>query len=435
MANCRWYGEWSQGKPPPVAEFRLPLIWDVLMHADTVMLASAVAPKATVWMVIVQFWSVAAASFLVSLLATPICRWVALRLRIVDRPDDFLKPHKQPIPYLGGVAIFLGWLAGIGLMLFRQYEASEGLQVRVPIMVAIAVSGLVIMLIGLFDDMKVMPPRPKLIANVLVGLFLIWMGIGDRIVNAFVQEMGMKFGPQERWLELMYSVPLALFIVVGACNATNLIDGLDGLCTGVLGIISFGFFLLAAYLRLWGDEPVCNERIVLALAMLGAAAGFLPFNRNPARIFMGDAGSMLLGLNAAVILLLFGGGNRPMINWMIGSVIVFGLPIADMLLTMARRWRNGRPLMQGDRSHFYDQLIDRGLSVKHVVTISYLLTAGFMLVGVSVIFLRIRHAVLVYLATVALIVVAVWKLNMAGIEPNRQRGADSAGSSEPTAHT
>jgi UDP-GlcNAc:undecaprenyl-phosphate GlcNAc-1-phosphate transferase len=417
-----------------VAEIRLAAIWDVLMHVDTVMLASAAGSKTYDWTVIVQFWPIAAASFLVSLLATPVCRQLALRLRIVDRPDDFLKPHKQPIPYLGGVAIFLGWLAGIGLMLVLQYNASESMHVRIPIMVAIAAAGLVIMLIGLFDDMKVMPPRPKLIANVLVGLFLIWMGIGDGIVNAFVREMGVKFGAQERWLELMYSVPLTLFIVVGACNATNLIDGLDGLCTGVLGIISFGFFVLAAHLRLYGDEPVCNERIVLALAMLGAAAGFLPFNRNPARIFMGDAGSMLLGLNAAVILLLFGGGKRPMINWMIGSVMVFGLPIADMLLTMARRWRNGRPLMQGDRSHFYDQLVDRGLSVKRVVTISYLLTTVFMLVGVSVIFLRIRHAVLAYLATVALIVVAVWKLNMAGIEPNRQRGADSSGPSKPTAH-
>lgn len=392
------------------------------MNVDTAMLANTVLPKTQFTAVILEFWPVAAASFLVSLLATPVCRKLALRFRIVDRPDDFLKPHKNPIPYLGGVAIFSGWLAGIGLMLFRQTHLPETLQVRVPIMAAVAGAGLVIMLIGLFDDMKVMPPRPKLIANVLVGLFLIWMGVGDRIINAFVQEMGMKFGPEERWLELVYSVPLALLIIVGACNATNLIDGLDGLCTGVLGIISFGFFVLAAYLRMWGDEPVFNERIVLALAMLGAAAGFLPFNRNPARIFMGDAGSMLLGLNAAVIMLLFGAGDRPMINWMIGAVMVFGLPVADMLLAMVRRWRNGRPVMQGDRSHFYDQLIDRGLSVKRVVTISYLLSTAFMLVGISVIFLRIRHAVLVYFAAVALIVVAVWKLNMAGIEPDRQRG-------------
>ncbi|MBI4580905.1 MAG: undecaprenyl/decaprenyl-phosphate alpha-N-acetylglucosaminyl 1-phosphate transferase [Planctomycetes bacterium] len=285
--------------------------------------------------VVQEFWPVLAASFLVSLLATPICRRLALRSRIVDRPDDFLKPHKQPIPYLGGVAIFLGWFVGIGLALLASRHAAEGLQVRAPRMAGIALAGLVIMLVGLFDDLRVMRPKPKLIANITVGLFLIWLGVGAKIIQVFVGGMGVTFGPHERWLELVYSVPLTLLFVVGACNATNLIDGLDGLCTGVLGIISIGFFALAAYLRLSTDTPVTNERIVLALAMLGGAGGFLPFNRNPAKIFMGDAGSMLLGLNAAIIMLLF--GEERLMNWMIGALMVFGLPIGDMLLTLARR--------------------------------------------------------------------------------------------------
>jgi UDP-GlcNAc:undecaprenyl-phosphate GlcNAc-1-phosphate transferase len=225
-----------------------------------------------------------------------------------------------------------------------------------------------------------------------------------------------------------------LFIVVGACNATNLIDGLDGLCSGVLGIISIGFFILAAYLRLFGDAPIANERIVLALAMLGGAVGFLPYNRNPAKIFMGDAGSMLLGLNAAIIILLFAEDGR--VNWMIGALMVFGLPIADMLLAMARRWRNGRPLMQGDRSHFYNQLIDRGLGVKRVVAISYVLTTAFVLVGISVIFLRIRHAILVYAAAVVVLILLVSKLKMAGIEDGRRKaGPASPASNECSAKT
>ena len=160
-----------------------------------------------------------------------------------------------------------------------------------------------------------------------------------------------------------------------------------------------------------------DERIVLALAMLAAAAGFLPFNLNPARIFMGDAGSMLLGLNAAILILMF--AEAGLVRWMIGAVMVFGLPIADMLLTLVRRWRNGRPLMIGDRSHYYDQLCDRGFSVRKVVAISYLLTLAFVLVGVSVIFLRTRYAVLLYLIAVMVIVAAVWKFDMAGIERDR----------------
>jgi len=154
------------------------------------------------------------------------------------------------------------------------------------------------------------------------------------------------------------------------------------------------------------------------LWLLGAAAGFLPFNRNPAKIFLGDAGSMLLGLNAAVLILLF--SKAHLIRWMIGSLMVFGLPLVDMCLTLARRWRNGRPLMEGDRSHFYDQLRDRGLSVRQVVAISYLLTLAFVLVGVSVIFLRTRYAILVYIVAVMVVIAAVWKFNMVSIERDRR---------------
>src|SRR5512138_2585481 len=130
------------------------------MSSETLILAVALRHQTEFWTVVRIFWPVAAISFAVSLLATPICRRIALRYRIVDRPDDFLKPHKRPIPYLGGVAIFLGWVAGIALMLARQPEAASGLQVRVPLMIGIAVAGLAIMITGLFDDMRVMRPRP-----------------------------------------------------------------------------------------------------------------------------------------------------------------------------------------------------------------------------------------------------------------------------------
>jgi UDP-GlcNAc:undecaprenyl-phosphate GlcNAc-1-phosphate transferase len=288
-------------------------------------------------------------------------------------------------------------------------------------MLGYAAAGLAIMLVGLFDDMRVMPPKPKLIANIVVALFLLYLGIGDDLIEIFTGLVKVDFAQNEQWLKLVYSVPVLLLIVVGACNATNLIDGLDGLCGGVLGIISLGFFVLAVYLRLFGEAQITNERMVLALAMLGGAAGFLPFNRNPAKIFMGDAGSMLLGLNAAILILLFAEDGR--LNWMLGSLMIFGLPIADMLLTLARRWRNGRPLMQGDRSHFYDQLIDRGLGVRRVVAISYILSTLFVLVGISVIFLRVRHAILVYGFTICALILLVSKLNMAGIEEGRRKSS------------
>jgi UDP-GlcNAc:undecaprenyl-phosphate/decaprenyl-phosphate GlcNAc-1-phosphate transferase len=367
-----------------------------------------------------RFLPIVGASFAVALVATPICRRIALRTAIVDRPDDFLKPHGKPIPYLGGVAIFLGWAAGLATAIL------SGLEVRIPVMLGIAAAGLAIMLIGLFDDLRVMRPKVKLAFNIAVALFLLWLGIGDKLVNVATDFMNVKFEPHERWLELAYSVPVSLLIIVGACNATNLIDGMDGLCAGVLGIISLGFLVLAANLRFSGD--VSNERMILALAMLGAAAGFLPFNVNPAKIFLGDAGSMLLGLNAAILILLF--GEAMIIKWMIGALMVFGLPVADMLLAMARRWRNGKPLMAGDRSHFYDQLRDRGFSVKQVVAISYVLTAAFVLVGLSVLYLRTRYAVLVYCLASGLVLAGIWKFDMVSIEGDRLKTGRAGKSSK-----
>jgi UDP-GlcNAc:undecaprenyl-phosphate/decaprenyl-phosphate GlcNAc-1-phosphate transferase len=340
---------------------------------------------------------------------------------IVDRPDEFLKPHGRPIPYLGGVAMFTGWLAGILSTL-----AFTNITVVGFLLTGVALAGFATMLIGLFDDLRVMSPTVKLACNIAVAVLLLYLGLGDDLVNVVTSVMGVRFGQEERWLELAYSVPVTILIVVGACNATNLIDGLDGLCSGVLGIISLGFVILAVHLRvIYPQEQLSNERIILAMSMLGAAVGFLPYNINPAKIFMGDAGSMLLGLNAAVLLLMF--GEQRIFRWMVGATMVFGLPVADMLLAMVRRWRNGKPVMTGDRSHYYDQLRDRGFTVRQVVAISYLLALAFAAVGTSVILVRTRYAVLVLGATIMVVVGAVWKFNMAGIEREPRPAATRSG--------
>jgi len=375
-----------------------------------------------------QFWPIVVVSLGVTLLATPLCRYIALRKGIVDRPDDFLKPHKVPIPYMGGVAVFAGWLAGILISLL-----ASSIPVRMDQIVGIAVAGAATTCVGLFDDLRFMRPTVKLTCNIAVALWLLCFGLGDHIIQVFTGLIIPKNEPLDRWLELAYSVPIVVFIVVGACNATNLIDGLDGLCAGVLGIISIGFAILAIHLRVHSNLDVGNERIVLALAMLGAAAGFLPFNLNPAKIFLGDAGSMLLGLNAAILILLF--ADCQLVLWMIGALMVFGLPMADMLLALARRWRNGKPLMIGDRSHFYDQLRDRGLSVRQVVAISYLLTSAFVLVGISVIFLRTRYAILVYSLAILGVVAAIWKFDMVSIENRRQAKNDTHGPGNKASHS
>jgi UDP-GlcNAc:undecaprenyl-phosphate/decaprenyl-phosphate GlcNAc-1-phosphate transferase len=358
-----------------------------------------------------RYWLVGVVPFVVALVATPLFRAMAIRKKIVDRPDDWLKPHKKPTALLGGLAIFLGWGAGLVIGLIEGTDSSRLLQ--------FLVAGAGITVLGLFDDLRVLRPKTKLAGNIIVGLWLIFgASLGDDVMRIVTNLMHIEYDtPAQKVLLAIYSVPLSLFVIVGACNATNLIDGIDGLCSGVLGIISVGFLILAAHLAIYnidGSLADDDERIVLSLAMLGAAAGFLPYNLNPATIFMGDTGSMLLGLNAATLILLFAESSS--FRWLIGALMVFGLPVGDMLLTLTRRWRNARPLMEGDRSHFYDQLRDRGFSVKQVVAISYLLATLFVVVGCSVIFIRTRFAILVYMLAIAAGALTVGKLKMVQLE-------------------
>jgi UDP-GlcNAc:undecaprenyl-phosphate/decaprenyl-phosphate GlcNAc-1-phosphate transferase len=375
----------------------------------------------TAWQILRLHWPIGLIALAVCLVATPLCRRCAMIRGIVDRPDDFLKPHGRPTAYLGGVAVFAGWMAGL---LVAPYWI--GIDVPPRLVLAIGGAGLAIMLVGLFDDLHFMPPKIKLTANIAVALWLVAFGIGVDLIQVATGPILGTEGLGQRWLELAYSVPLMVLIVIVACNATNLLDGMDGLCSGVLAIASIGLLILAVHLRTAPavDVGIANLRIVLALAMLGATAGFLPFNRHPATIFLGDAGSMLLGLNAAILILLL--AEEQAVRWVLAAGMVFGLPLSDMILTLMRRWRNGRPLMQGDRSHFYDQLHDRGLSVWQVVTISYMLALGFALVGVSALFLTTRYFVIVCCLAAGAVVFGIWTMDMVGIVPeSRSVGKDS----------
>jgi UDP-GlcNAc:undecaprenyl-phosphate GlcNAc-1-phosphate transferase len=235
---------------------------------------------------------------------------------------------------------------------------------------------------------------------------------------------GFALFPPDAWWVLALGIGFQVVLVVGASNATNLLDGLDGLCSGVTAFISLGFLLLATSLMAWdiygpaGSKYINSEPIVLlSFALLGAVIGFLPYNFNPASIFMGDAGSMFLGFMAAVFMILF--AEKPVgFKWFLGAMVIFGLPIFDTGLALVRRLVNRRPIFAGDRSHFYDQLVDRGFSVKASVLINYALSAMFGLVGVGIIFLELRHALPIYLIIFAAIAVAAFKLGLVRVDPS-----------------
>ncbi len=370
------------------------------------------------WKILLEYEYYGLAAFAVTVFATPIAISLARKLGVLDRPDQLLKPHARPTPYLGGTAICLGWAAAL-ISAVLAGGAAPGM--LVPIMLG----GVAISIVGLVDDLRDMPPKLRLAcsAAIIIAVMLA-TGTGFRLVDSITMPLLNVELPD------MLAVPIALgigcFVVLGACNSTNLIDGLDGLCTGVTSLISLGFFLLASHLAahqysVTGD-PV---RLVLAISMFGAALGFLPYNFNPARIFMGDAGSMLLGYNCGVMILLF--AENGIVRWVIGALMIFALPVFDTALAMFRRWRSGRPIFSGDRSHFYDQLVQRGMTVKQSVLTCYLLTIVFGAIGLGVILMRTRWAIVVYVGVCGVTAAVAYATGLTHPQPQKSSNAPAAG--------
>ena len=292
-------------------------------------------------------------------------------------------------------------------------------------LISIALATTVIMLVGLIDDIRSISPRKKILGQILASSILLLGGVGTRMANAFLSAAGVH-APE--WIVVPASCILCIFVVICTCNATNLLDGLDGLCGGVTGIIALGFLALTVWLAMWNHFPGSDQvRIALCLAVAGAVMGFLPYNIPPASIFMGDAGSMMLGFFVATMMALFclEGSAR----WLLASGVIFALPILDTSLAVIRRLRSGKSVFSGDRSHLYDQLVDRGMSVRQVVGLFYLLSILAAVLGVTLsIVMRTRHTIIVYLVLLVMVWTIFYKMGM--ITPPEQEQAPDSSDSE-----
>lgn len=364
-------------------------------------------------------------AFIVAFIFTPVMRQVATYYGIIDAPDGKRKMHSMPVAYLGGVAVFLGWIAGLAISQFLHLHRQDlGLSPYLRVNFSIVVGGALIVLLGLWDDIHKLDPWVKIAGQVFAAAVLLYDGVGSQATAAVFHPLagwmslylGWPHGPNPmlpQWFIAATSGILVVGIIVGCCNATNLMDGLDGLCGGVTAIIAAGFLFLAVHLAVSGSGLSANWdglRVVLGLALLGAVLGFIPYNFNPASIFMGDAGSMFLGYACGIQIILMAQGLHP--KWFLASMVIFALPILDTLLAFARRWVNGRPLFSADRFHFHHQMLARGFSVKQTVIISYALAIGFGLLGTAIVFMRTRYAVAVYLVVFGSILVAAFKMGM-----------------------
>lgn len=364
----------------------------------------------------------------VAIMATPLVARLARRLDVMDHPDQVLKPHASPVPYLGGLAIALGWTVALVVALLVGGRAGGLLNVGpAGTLLPIVGGGLAMVILGLMDDVGDLPPRLRLIVSaVVVALVMLATGAGAELANCFLAPTGVLV---EGGLAYFLSIPIAVFVVLGACNSTNLIDGLDGLCAGVIGVVGLALAVLAASATAvtgGATEAALPPQwahgapVLLALSLGGASLGFLFFNYHPAKIFMGDAGSLLLGYGCGMLILLLSQAGE--LRWLLGAIIAFGLPIFDTALALYRRWRSGKSIFTGDRSHFYDQLVQRGFSVRQTAHICYALAAAYGVAGVSVAWMTNLGALILFFSVAVGTAAVAWALGMTN--PQRRGWAE-----------
>lgn len=358
-----------------------------------------------------QCLSVVIISLLAALAGTWLSKKAALKLGIVDKPDDLVKTHKNPVAYLGGIGICTGFIVGLLAVVFLlNTQTGPGLDIK--LIIGIIVAGLIACIIGTIDDIHDIKPYQKILAQVAAAVVLVLAGIKPNIAF-FAEPTGWQL-PQS--IELAIAVFVSLVFVLGATNSLNLIDGIDGLCAGVTAIIAIGFTALAILLQTQNpDSSGGSIRILVSLCLLGSVCGFLPFNWNPAKIFMGDAGSLFLGMICAALMMLFA-AEDPL--WCLCAIAIFGLPILDTAVAFARRALNKRPFFVSDRGHVYDQMMDRGNPLKKTVLMCYAISTAFAACGILMSLLRPVYALIAFGIIVVVSALVIWKkgfLKMQGL--------------------
>ena len=362
-------------------------------------------------MCVLRFWPVLFISFIWALAATWLVRRIALKFGVVDEPDDLVKTHTEPVAYLGGIGIFAGFAAGIvTAILYLRSEPYFGSGLKW--LSGILAGGTIACFVGLVDDISDIKPWQKVLGQVAGGLVLIAVGIRPEL-DYFAKPFGYQIPAS---VNILLSFVITMIFVLGATNSLNLLDGIDGLCAAVSAVIVFGMVGLAMVLESQSPPDLGNHvRIVVALAVLSSVCGFLPFNKHPAKIFMGDAGSLFLGFTMAALMMLFAAAGP---KWCLCSIMIFGLPILDTAVAFARRWLNKRPLFVADRGHIYDQMMDRRMSLKRTVTVCCCLAGVYVLIGLIISRMRTRYALMVCVVVLIISGVVVWKkgfLKMEGL--------------------
>lgn len=287
----------------------------------------------------------------VSFLTTPMVKSLAYKVGAIDIPKDERRMHKEPIPRLGGLAIFFSFL--LTVLVFADIDR----QIR-----GILLGSVMIVVLGVLDDILTLKALPKLLVQIAAAGIAVYHGCVIQFFsnpNVFSDAAYINLG----WL----SAPVTIIWIVAITNAVNFIDGLDGLAVGVSAISTAALIVIALLVQ------EANIAVIL-IALFGACLGFIPYNMNPAKIFMGDNGSTFLGYILATLSVTGLFKLYAIISFAV-PFLILGLPIFDICFAFLRRIARGQNPMTADRGHVHHRLIDMGFSQKQAVAIAYMLTA------------------------------------------------------------
>ena len=314
------------------------------------------------------------AALVVSFLMTPVVKSFAYKVGAIDVPKDDRRMHKKPIPRLGGLAIFFGFM--VSILLFVEIT---------PEMRSILLGAVVIVVLGVVDDIMALPAMLKFVIQIVAALIPALSGV---VIQAFSNPN--IFSDNLYWVLGWLSIPFTVLWIVAITNAVNLIDGLDGLADGVSAISATTVLVIA----LMASE--IQVAIVMA-ALVGACVGFMPYNLNPAKMFMGDTGATFLGYILATMSIQGLFKFYAVISFAV-PFLILGLPIFDTAFAFIRRIAHGQSPMHADRGHIHHRLIDMGLNQKQAVATLYVISA---MLGLSAVVLTTggeQKAMLFFLA-------------------------------------
>jgi UDP-GlcNAc:undecaprenyl-phosphate GlcNAc-1-phosphate transferase len=319
---------------------------------------------------------------------TPQVIKLAEKMGAMDAPDA-RKVHVRPIPRLGGIAIYIAFMAAVVCTVEITTEVA-----------GLIAGATVIAIVGIVDDLKDLPAKVKLVGQIIAAAVLVAFDVRiDWITNPF----GDYFFDSVIYLEYL-AIPVTLFWIVGLTNTVNLIDGLDGLAAGVSMIASITILLVALQQN---DIAVA----VLMAALAGSALGFLHYNFNPARIFMGDTGSMFLGYILAGVSII-GAVKSAATIALIVPIFALGLPILDTAFAIVRRYMSGKPIFKPDRGHLHHRLLDLGFSQKQAVLLMYVISGMLGLSAIALTEVSSGFAMGIIIAVMAAVVFGAKKLGI-----------------------